>query len=832
MEKEINILIVHYNTPLLTECLIKSINKFVPESKIYIFDNSDKFPFTYRQDNIIYFDNTKKQIIDFEKWLNGIKTKVSTGNNFASAKHCYTIQKCFELINDNFILLDSDTLLKKDITEIYDENYIYVADNEKWMGNERVIPYCCFINLKKCKAHNINYYNEKYVVGLTPHCRFDTGAYFFLQCKDFQHKKINYKDYVVHLDDGSQHYGNKTKQDKWLNDNKKLWETIEVKKLETMADYRNDIERIGKKIGLNFNLDNPKTIQDKIQWLKLHDTTPLKTKCADKVKVHEYCNEKLGKDICIPILKVYNNTNEIKWEELPQKFVIKCNHGSGMNIIVKDKNKLDKQDAVKKLNKWMKTDFAFQNGCELQYHNIERKIFVEKFEEDQNQKDSLLDYKFWCFNGKPKFMTITDGNGHGKMAFFDCNFNELDIRRTDFKRLENCKKPINFDLMIEYSKKLSEDFKFVRVDFYEINGETYLGELTFTPNSGFFKFTNEKYNKTVGDMLDLNPQAPKPEPKPRNKKVVYTCISGNYDTLEDPKIMNSDYDYICFTDQSFNSNVWQIKPIPEKLKDLSAVKRQRYIKVNAHEFLPEYDFSIWVDANITIKADLNNYVNKNCSEKDVVMFVGQHPQRNCIYDEGLECVRQKKETKQIVDKQLKRYKQEGFPKNYGLPQTCILFRYHNDESCKRLMKTWWEEIKNESHRDQLSFNYALWKNQNVKVKYLDKSIFDCETFKWGVAHRKVKQNSVLQKINALNSPKPNTSVNNNAVKLITNVNVTDTIEIPMIKTDVEHVDEVEFPKQTEFTSNKTVNLKEKVKQIKITRTSAKKLGDKYAMNDY
>ena len=181
---------------------------------------------------------------------------------------------------------------------------------------------------------------------------------------------------------------------------------------------------------------------------------------------------------------------------------------------------------------------------------------------------------------------------------------------------------------------------------------------------------------------------------------------------------------------------------------------------------------------------------------------------------------------------MKKYKQEGFPKNYGLPQTCIVFRYHNDESCKRLMKTWWEEIKNESHRDQLSFNYALWKNKDVRIKYLDKSIFDCETFKWGVAHRKVKQNSVLQKINALNSPKPNTSVNNNAVKLITNVNVTDTIEIPIIKTDVEHVDEVEFPKQTEFSQPKTNNLKEKIKQIKIVRTSNKKLGDRYAMNDY
>ena len=119
MTKEINICIVHFNTPYLTECLVKSINKCVPNSVIYIFDNSDKFPFTYRQNNIIYFDNTKGQIINFDNWLDSIKTKVSTVNNWASAKHCYTIEKCMELIPDGFILLDSDTLLKKDITELY-----------------------------------------------------------------------------------------------------------------------------------------------------------------------------------------------------------------------------------------------------------------------------------------------------------------------------------------------------------------------------------------------------------------------------------------------------------------------------------------------------------------------------------------------------------------------------------------------------------------------------------------------------------------------------------------------------------------------------------------
>lgn len=830
MEKEINICIVHYNTPYLTECLVKSINKFVPNCKIFIFDNSDKLPFTYKQDNIIYFDNTKGQIINFDKWLNNIKTKVPSTNCYASAKHCYTIQKCFELINDNFILLDSDTLLKKNISELYDDNYIYIADNEKWKGNERVIPYCCFINVKKCKENDIHYYNEKYVVGLTPNCKFDTGAYFYLQCKNLQHKKINYKDYVVHMDDGSQRYNNKAKQNKWLNDNKKLWEsnnvTIEVNKLDTMVDYRKEIEKIGKKIGLNFNLDNPKTIQEKIQWLKLYDTTPLKTKCSDKIKVHEYCKDKLGKDICIPIIKTYNNTNEIEWNKLPEKFVIKCNHGSGMNIIVKNKTNINKQDVFNKLNMWMKKDFAFQNGCELQYHNIERKIFVEEFKEDSNQKNSLLDYKFWCFNGEPKFMTITDGNGHGKMTFFDTNFKEMNVQRKDFKYLENCKKPLNFDLMIDYSKKLSEDFKFVRVDFYEINGEVYLGELTFTPGSGFFKYTDDKYSKIFGDMLEL-------KPKEKNKKVVYTCISGNYDILEDPKFINNDFDYVCFTDQKFKTNIWKLKPIPENLKDLSSVKKQRYIKINAHEFLPEYDFSIWIDGNVDIKADLNNYIAKNCSERDISVFVGQHPKRNCIYDEGTECIRQKKDTKENVEKQLIVYKAEGMPKNYGLPQTCIMLRRHNEESCKKLMKAWWEQVKRYSHRDQLSFNYALWKNQDVKVKYLDKSIFDCETFKWRCGHKK-NISSVNTKI-MIPSSKPvvqktkTTPIFVNSKPTVTENGDVEIIDIVVISSEKE-----ENNTNSSNILKKTNNLKNRVNEIKVSRkiSNKKKFGPIGFMNDY
>ena len=279
---------------------------------------------------------------------------------------------------------------------------------------------------------------------------------------------------------------------------------MEEKNFKIYPEYKDRLVAIGKRAGLNLDLDNPKTIQDKINWMKLYDSTPLKTRCADKIQIHDYCKEKIGVDLCIPILHIYNKVEDIKWNELPNRFVMKCNHGSGMNIIVKDKSKLNIQEAEKKLRRFMADDFAFHVGYEMHYHDIPHKIFVEEYKEDENQKDSLYDYKFWCFNGEPKFMTISDGFGHGNMSFYDMNFNKSDLSRTDFTPIKKeMNKPKNFDLMVEYSKKLSEDFKFVRVDFYEVSGQLYLGELTFTPGAGFFKYRNREDDKRLGNWIKL-----------------------------------------------------------------------------------------------------------------------------------------------------------------------------------------------------------------------------------------------------------------------------------------------------------------------------------------
>jgi hypothetical protein len=222
------------------------------------------------------------------------------------------------------------------------------------------------------------------------------------------------------------------------------------------------------------------------------------------------------------------------------------------------------------------------------------------------------------------------------------------------------------------------------------------------------------------------------------KKVIYTCISGNYDRLREPLVVEPDFDYVCFTDQKFDSNVWNIRPMPDELKDLSQVKRQRCIKLLPHKYLPEYELSVWVDSNVDIKASVNKYMEDNKINKDTgYLFVGEHPRRKCIYEEAKECIRLKKDTPENINPQMDYYRNEGMPENFGLPQTCILFRYHNDERAKKFGEMWFEEVKNWSHRDQLSFSYAAWKLGMDGIVYLPNTIFQCETFKWGAAHTPV-----------------------------------------------------------------------------------------------
>jgi len=744
MNSPINICIVHFNTPLLTECLVKSINKFTPNSKIYIFDNSDKLPFTYKQNNIIYIDNTNNQIINFEQWLekypNRNKSTEKT-NSFGSAKHCYTIQKCIELIDDNFILLDSDILLKKDISDIIDNTCAYSGEivlQPLTKSIHRILPFICYINVKMLKANNAKYFNDNFMHGLYKSKQsdmYDTGGGFYEETKNLKHKDIKVEDYIVHYKGGSWYndnvkaFGKKILPFRWVLYHYDLWNNCEI----SYKCYLDSLQSFLYEKQCNYDIINPKTLPEKINWLKIFDTTSLKTLCADKIKVHQYCKKKLGKDICIPILKEYKSVDDIDFNKLPKSFVLKCNHGSGMNIIVTDKSKLDIDKVKEKLNNWLNCDFSFRNGYEMQYHKIDRKIFAETYMNDGHS--DLTDYKFLCFNGEPKLCQVINdrNNSNRHLNYYDMNFKFVNISRLDFPNNPTLidKRPKCFKQMKEYAKKLAQEFKFVRVDFYEINGKIYLGELTFTPGAGRIAYKNPNDGIYLGNMLDLHINLPK------NKKVIYTCITKNYDVLNENQYYLSDYDYVCFTDNpNLKSELWDIRQIPNGLKILSPVKQARYIKTHPHVFFKKYNLSVWIDATITIKSDFSELIDNN------ILQVPMHPDRNCLYSEARMCIKLKKDIKENINPQVEEYKKEGYPENNGLAQTNILIRKHNNKNCIKLMDDWWKEIKTKSCRDQISFNYVLWKNKDIEISYLDKKIFNSKYFFWNTKHEKVKKDKI------------------------------------------------------------------------------------------
>ena len=456
-----NILIIHYNTPYLTECLVKSINLFVEDAIIYIFDNSNEKPFTSKFENVTVFDNTKGQIIDFNKWLEKYpKRNLSSGNfnKWGSAKHCYSVEKCMELIGENFILLDSDVLLKKDISELFDENVIFAGEIIKQQNSyvKRVLPFICYINVEMCKKNDIHYFYDKYMHGLVAAIggdNYDTGAGFFVFANKFPYREIKYENYIIHYGNGS--------------------------------------------------------------W------TPSVNNSYYKLSVKNWLN----------------------------------------------------------INK-----------------------------------------KYWSMD--------------------------------------------------------------------------------------------------------------------KNKKVIYTCITGGYDGIIEPQQISDGFDYVCFTDdESMKSNIWDIRPLPKETEGLSQVKKQRYVKINPHLLLNEYDISIWVDGNVTIKSDLNKFVSENVVDNCSV-YVPKHPQRNCIYAEEKVVLKMGKDKIDRTRPQIDRYRKEGFPENYGLLQSNILLRKHNEQDCIKLMEEWFNELKNGSHRDQLSFNYAAWKHQDVKIVYLDKNICKSNYFCCNGGHRR------------------------------------------------------------------------------------------------
>ena len=265
------------------------------------------------------------------------------------------------------------------------------------------------------------------------------------------------------------------------------------------------LEILYKKIfNKELDLDNPKTFNEKLQWLKLYDRNPEYIKMVDKYLVKDYIKDIIGEKYIIPTLGIYDKFDDIDFDKLPNQFVLKCTHDSGSTVICKDKNNFDFKGAKNKIEKALKRNF-FYGGREWPYKNIKPRIIIEKYMESDGGKD-LLDYKFMCFNGKVEcsFVCLDRNNKNGlKVDFYDLEWNKLPFERHYPNSNVVVSKPKNYNLMLELADKLSKEIPFVRVDFYEINEKIYFGELTFYPGSGYEKFTPEKYDRVLGDMLEL-----------------------------------------------------------------------------------------------------------------------------------------------------------------------------------------------------------------------------------------------------------------------------------------------------------------------------------------
>ncbi|MDK4377291.1 ATP-grasp fold amidoligase family protein [Enterococcus faecium] len=261
-------------------------------------------------------------------------------------------------------------------------------------------------------------------------------------------------------------------------------------------------ERLGRRLHLN----PPVTFNEKLQWLKLNDRKDIFTVMVDKKDAKAFVAERIGDEYIVKTLGVWDHYDDIDFSELPGRFVLKCSHDSGGLIICRDKSTLDHTKAKTKIEKSLSNNY-YISGREWPYKNVKPCIIAEEYLEDSKGSTCLTDYKFYCFHGTPHYLYVSTGmedHSTARISFLTLDWKFAPFGRADYKEFETLpEKPERLEDMIEIAKKLSAGTKFLRVDLYEINGKIYFSELTFFPCSGMMPFTNDKYDKLLGDMINL-----------------------------------------------------------------------------------------------------------------------------------------------------------------------------------------------------------------------------------------------------------------------------------------------------------------------------------------
>lgn len=260
--------------------------------------------------------------------------------------------------------------------------------------------------------------------------------------------------------------------------------------------------------GKDLDLDAPKTYTEKLQWLKLYDQRSEYTTMVDKYAVKQYVAERIGQEYVIPLLGVWERVEDIDFDSLPEKFVLKTTHDSGGFVVCKDKSKLNVEESKKKLKHFLGRKYYDYNR-EWPYKNVKPRIIAEAYMEDSTYKE-LRDYKFFTFGGVPKVLYIAQGRGRGEPTvadFFDMEFNHLPFTIDHDMASVPPQKPKKFELMKELAAKLSEGTPQLRVDFYEVDGRVYFGEMTFFHCSGMVSFHPEEWDEIFGSWVVLPPRS-------------------------------------------------------------------------------------------------------------------------------------------------------------------------------------------------------------------------------------------------------------------------------------------------------------------------------------
>lgn len=260
------------------------------------------------------------------------------------------------------------------------------------------------------------------------------------------------------------------------------------------------------RVGKDLNLENPTLFNEKLQWLKLYNRKEEYTNYVDKYEAKKIVSEKVGEQYVIPTYGVWERFDDIRFDELPDQFVLKCTHDCGGLVICKDKSKLDLEAVRKKIERSLKRNF-YWHAREWPYKHVKPHILAEQYMEDEADKGDLTDYKIHCFNGEPKVIQVITGRFSKEGMINDHyypSWEKLDIVRGQYVTNEkSVQRPQELDELLAMARKLSEGTPYLRTDFYIVNHRIYVGELTFFPASGFRSFTPEKWDRIWGDWITL-----------------------------------------------------------------------------------------------------------------------------------------------------------------------------------------------------------------------------------------------------------------------------------------------------------------------------------------